>query len=254
MTGVIIQARMSSTRLPGKVLRQAAGRPLLSYLLERVRRMKKVDKILLATSTDATDDSLEAFASREGVELYRGSLNDVLDRYFQAAVQMGLTHVVRLTGDCPLIDPQICDRLVDFYDSSQVDYAALSPEFAEGLDCEVVSFEALALAHQRATLRSHREHVTLYVREHKDLFRQARLSNAEDESRYRVTVDDPEDFAVVGEIIERLHDVDGCFSAAWPEVRAFLDRHPGVMALNAHIERNAGLKKSLADEGRADAV
>ena len=251
MIGAIIQARMSSTRLPGKVLREICGQPLLAYLIKRVKLSKKIECIVLATSSDREDDPIAACASLLGVHVYRGSLENVLDRFYQAAQTHKIEHAVRITGDCPVIDPAICDRLIERYQGSKADYAGLSPAFAEGLDCEVISFPALVQANRDSKNRSDKEHVTLYVRNHPDIFRMTQLENQEDESRYRVTVDNAEDFDVVSGIITHFMEKTGDFTALWPQIRIFLDKHPDLLKKNAHIERNAGLKRSLMADGTA---
>ncbi len=251
MIGAVIQARMNSSRLPGKVLRKVAGRPLLEFLLERLAASQRIEKIVLATSLEHDDNEIAACGGSFGVPVYRGSQEDVLDRFYQAAQKHDMEHVVRLTGDCPLIDPGICDRLIDFYLDRKVDYAALSPGFAEGLDCEVVSFAALARSHREAELRSEREHVTLYVRNHPEFFSSLRLENNVDDSRFRVTVDDPEDLEVVSAVISHFAALSGRCDAPWQQVKAFLAQHPHIAAINAHIERNEGLRISLANDGKA---
>lgn len=245
MLGAIIQARMSSTRLPGKVMKEVAGKPLLFYLHERLRLSQQIKTIVLATSQANKDDGIADWARSMGILLYRGDLEDVLGRYYFAAKEYGLDHVIRITGDCPLIDPTICDRLIDFYKKSDADYAQLSPRFAEGLDCEVVSFAALKKSDREARLPSERAHVTLYVRNHPQKFRCAMLENGSDESRYRVTIDNFEDFEVVSSIISSFSKNGTPFTALWPAIREFLDKNPELMKKNAHIVRNEGLQKSL---------
>jgi len=247
--GAIVQARMSSVRLPGKVLCEVSGRPLLAFLLERVACSKMIGKVVLATSEDRQDDPVAFCAESLGFSVYRGSLEDVLDRFYQTATAHGLEHVVRITGDCPLIDPEICDRLIDLYFSGNFDYARTAPSFAEGLDCEILSYEALSKAHAQAKLRSEREHVTLYVRNHPEMFRAVELVNASDEGHYRVTVDNPEDLEVMRELVTHFVGLRGALTVSWPQVRAFLDKHPGTARKNSHLERNEGLKKSLMNDG-----
>ncbi len=245
MIGAIIQARMSSDRLPGKVMKQVAGQPLLFYLVTRLRQSKRIQTIILATSVEYADDPIVTWAISNGITTYRGSLNDVLDRYYCVAKIYGLKHVVRITGDCPLVDPEICDRLIELYLNSSADYARLSTKFAEGLDCEVISFDALEASHQNAKVMSEREHVTLYARNQPKKFRSVTLDNIADDSRYRITVDNEEDFEVVSTIMNDFLNHAGNLTISWPAIRKYADNNPDLMKRNVHIERNEGLKKSL---------
>ncbi|MCB9673214.1 MAG: glycosyltransferase family protein, partial [Alphaproteobacteria bacterium] len=169
-TVALVQARMSSTRLPGKVLLEIAGVPALLLVIERVRRARHVDEVVVLTSDDPSDDALAAFCADRGVRCHRGSLDDVLDRYRSAVEVLRPTTVVRITGDCPLLDPNVLDLVIERYrqHSPGVRYATncSPPTFPDGLDCEVMDAEALLEAARTATLRFDREHVTPYVRKH----------------------------------------------------------------------------------------
>lgn len=245
----IIQARMSSTRLPGKVLMPVMGRPLLSYLLERAKRIRGLDNIVVATTTAAVDDPIVGVAEAAGVDVARGSESDVLDRYYRAAVAAEAAHVMRLTADCPLLDPLVCEQVLARYSSERADYCHTSPRFAEGLDCEVFSMELLRQAWQRACLKSEREHVTLYLHNHRADYHMIQLDQDRDDSAYRITVDEPADFEVVSAVLTALYPVFGA-NLDLQAVLTFLAEHPDIHARNARIERNAGLRKSL----EADAV
>lgn len=245
MLGAIIQARMSSSRLPGKVLKEVNGQPILFYLWKRLCLSTEIKKIVLATSKDSSDDCIAAWAKSNGILLYRGNLEDVLDRYYFAAKENNLDDVMRITADCPLIDSAICDQLIRFYKKSCADYAQLSPRFAEGLDCEVISFSALEKSKKEARLPSERAHVTLYARNHPKEFRCVILENSSDDSRYRITVDNPEDFEVVSSILSHFLKNGTLVTAFWPALREFLDQNPALMKKNACITRNEGLQKSL---------
>ena len=166
----IVQARMGSTRLPGKVLKEVCGKSLIEILLNRLSRSKKIDKIILATSEKPENDLLAETVEKLGFEVFRGNDKDVLNRYYQAAKQQHPDIVVRVTGDCPLIDPNICDRLFQAFLDQRVDYAELSPDFAEGADCEILTFKALEEAYHNAVMKSEREHVTLYINNHHNYY------------------------------------------------------------------------------------
>lgn len=242
----IIQARMGATRLPGKVLLPVLGRPLLAYLVERLGRCRSLTEIVLATTDQDRDDPVAEFARSSGVRLFRGSEADVLDRYYQAAAQVRAEQVMRITADCPLLDPMVCDRVVAEHEAAGADYSGSDPSFAEGLDCEVVSFQALERSWREAQLKSEREHVTLHVRNHPERFHCHAVRNATDHSGYRVTVDNPEDYLVVKAVLEALYPARPTFGFA--EVKEFLDAHPEIFELNCAIVRNEGLVKSLRED------
>ena len=238
---------MTSTRLPGKVLMEVMGRPLLSYQIERLRFSNRIDEIIIATTTNKEDDPVAKLAQKEGLIVYRGSEDDVLDRYYQAAKECGAEHIMRLTGDCPLIDPVICDLVIDSYLRSEVDFVHTGPTFAEGLDCEVFSFGCLKLAWHSAKLRSEREHCTMYFHNHPEKVRKTTLANATDDSKYRFTVDELKDFSVVNAILENLYqNSEGHFGSS--EIKGFLDSNPEIFNLNKGIMRNEGLAKSLKED------
>ncbi len=243
----IIQARMGSTRLPGKVLKYSSGRPLLHHLLDRLRTVSPVDAVVVATTQLPEDDGLAELAASLGVTVTRGSVDDVLTRYVLAARQVDTRNIMRITADCPLLDPEICSRVWELHAESSADYTATGEDFAEGLDCEIITREALERSHREAVLASEREHVTLHARNHPESFRRAKLTNGRDDSRYRITVDEPADFEVVDAILRHLH-AEPSAGFGFDAVKAFLDAHPEVARMNADIVRNEGLLKSLAQD------
>lgn len=244
---VIIQARMGSTRLPGKVLMEVMGRPLMDWLADRLLLARRVDRVILATTTLAKDDALADWAVQRGLPLYRGSQDDVLDRYRRAAEEFGADHVIRITGDCPLLDPALVDRLVDAYFKTGADYACTGPDFCEGVDCEVFSRRALETAWKNGKLASEREHVTRYFRNNPEKFSVHILKNASNDSHYRFTVDEPEDFEVVRALLEALHGTAESYFTV-DAIKAHLDAHPDLAAVNSRIVRNQGLQRSLDAE------
>jgi spore coat polysaccharide biosynthesis protein SpsF len=248
MLAAIVQARMTSTRLPGKVLKEVMGRPLLWYLVERLRMVDNIEKIIIATTTNKEDNLIIKFCEKTELDYYRGSENDVLDRYYQTAKLFGVEHVMRITSDCPLIDPRICDRVIKEYLSSHADYVHTGPTFAEGVDCEILSFKALEKAWREAGLMSEREHITLYIHNHPELFRKITLTNKTNDSKYRFTVDEQEDFLVVKAMLEGLYK-ENSPPFTTEEIKDFLDTRQDIFMLNAHIVRNQGLLKSLKEDG-----
>ena len=243
----IIQARMTSTRLPGKVLMEVMDRPLLSYQIERLRFSKKIDEIIIATTTNKEDDPIVKIVHKEGLKAFRGSEDDVLDRYYQAAKENRAKHIMRLTADCPLIDPFICDLVIDRYLNSGGSYVHTGPSFAEGVDSEIFSFKNLKEAWEKARLRSEREHCTLFFHNHPENFEIITICNDTDDSKYRITVDRPEDFLVVKAIFEGLYNITNrCFGTG--DIKRFLDSYPSIFHLNSSVVRNEGLIKSLKED------
>jgi glutamate-1-semialdehyde 2,1-aminomutase len=247
---VILQARVSSSRLPGKVLKSILGRPMLARQIERVLQSRRIDQLVIATSTDPSDDDLENLCWQMNVSCFRGSLNDVLDRFYQAAKKWQPQHVVRLTGDCPLIDPEIIDAAVDFYLAGGYDYAAnaIQPTFPDGLDVEIFRFSILESAWKESILPSQREHVTPFIHQQPEQFRIGHYRNNVDLSHLRWTVDEPEDFDLVTRIYELLYPLNPEFRML--DVLALLRQRPELTAINQKYERNEGLQKSLNEDRR----
>ncbi len=249
MVTVIIQARMGSTRLPEKIFKKILAKPMLEYMIERVRRAKTIDKIIIATTTNSGDEKVVSLAKKLGLAIYRGSENDVLDRYYQAAKKFKSDIIVRLTGDCPLIDPFILDKVVSFFKKNKFDYASNThpPTFPDGMDVEVFSFKALEKAWREAKLSSEREHVTPYIIKRPRKFRIANVENTEDLSRLRLTVDEPEDLSMVSKLAEffsRQNKKD----FGLREIVDLWHENPSLFKSNQFIKRNEGYQKSLMED------
>lgn len=231
MTVAILQARMSSTRLPGKVMRPLLGRPMIERQLERLRRCETLERIIVATSREPSDDPLAAHLGGLDVDVYRGSLSDVLGRYIGAADACSVQgRVVRLTADCPLADPDVIDACVRLHASLGVDYVSnsLRRTYPHGLDVEAFSLEALRTAGRDSTEAYDREHVTPYIYRNPDRFRCADLVQPTDESRLRWTVDTPEDFVFVERVYAALYPRKPDFTS--DDVRALPFAHFGPEA------------------------
>jgi spore coat polysaccharide biosynthesis protein SpsF len=241
----VLQARMSSSRLPGKVLLPLLGEPMLGRQIERVRQARSLDELIVATSNDSSDDILVAECARIGVQCCRGSLPDVLDRYHRAIEPTLATIVVRLTGDCPLICPDILDAVVAFREQGGFDYVSnvREPSFPDGLDVEAMTRESLMRAWEQARLPSEREHVTPYIWKRPESFRIGSYTTSVDYSAHRWTVDEPRDFALVSAIYERLYPSNPNFRMA--DVLQLLDSEPALKKINAGIPANLGYLKSL---------
>jgi glutamate-1-semialdehyde 2,1-aminomutase len=231
---------MGSTRLPGKVMRPMGGVPMIGLLLERLGRASTLNRVVVATSADPGDDELAEYVERLGYAAFRGSEDDVLDRYYQAALRFGADAVVRVTGDCPLIDPAVVDEVVRKFRESGADYAAniSPPTYPDGLDTEAFTFGCLEAAWRDARAAAHREHVTPFIRE-SSLFDKINVAHETDCSDERWTVDEPDDFDVVEKVFayfEPRRDF------TWTEVLDLRRDHPDWFAGNQHIPRNEGLQ------------
>ncbi len=243
----IIQARRGSTRLPSKILLKAGGETLLEHQIRRLKLSKKINKIVVATTTHREDDTIEKLCRKVGAVVYRGSEEDVLDRFYQCArAYPNYSAIVRSTGDCPLIDPQVVDEVIAFFEKGQYDYASNVEKetFPDGMDIEVFKRAVLERSWRAAKMTSEREHVTLHMRR-KGKIKKGNLAAPYDFSHFRLTVDERADFEVVKFLIENTKLTDG-----YLEYISVLTKNPRVMLKNLHIIRNEGLLKSLRHDRR----
>ena len=233
----IVQARMGSSRFPGKVLASVGPKPMIDLLLDRLSTAQSVEQIVVATTTSQADDPLVAHLERRGVPVARGSEDDVLRRFVDALDAYPATHVVRITGDCPLIDPGLVDLVIRTAIEEGVDYASNSdpPTYPDGLDIEVMTAEALRLADLEATERHDREHVTPFIRDH-ERFRRLNVQGDEDVSSLRWTVDEPEDLAYIAAVVEHLEDP---VTAPWTEILTLVETDPALRRTSTP-QRNEG--------------
>ncbi|MBD3257708.1 NTP transferase domain-containing protein [candidate division GN15 bacterium] len=236
-TIIIVQARMTSSRLPGKVLKEVLGKPLLAYQLERLLSSRKADDIVLATTVNLTDQPLVDFCRSRGISFYRGSEQDVLARYYEAACGHDADVIVRVTSDCPLIDPRVVDRVIADYREGGADYVAniIERSYPRGMDCEVFSFEALAAAYREAAERPEREHVTPFIHRQPARFRLRNVAYSEDQSRHRWTVDTLDDFELMRCMLEALAGKMPDFTLE--DCLALIDENPEWEKINWHVEQ-----------------
>jgi len=244
----IIQARMASTRLPGKVLADIAGRSMLSHVVERAAAIDGVNEVAVATTTAPEDRAILEVASSFGARPFAGHPIDVLDRYYQAARESGADAVVRITADCPMIDPAESARVVSRFTCGNLDYATnlLPPTFPDGQDTEVVSFGALEDTWRVATLPSDREHVTTYIRTNPQRFRVGNVTNEPDLSHLRWTVDEPDDLEFIRAVFAALEPQPPGRFASMRAIVELLEQHPEVAALHPDHFRNEGWARSIA--------
>ena len=248
-TILITQARSGSTRLPGKVLKEISGKSLLQIHLDRLLNCKSVSEIIVATTTKNEDKIIYDSAIKWGFSAFRGSETDVLDRYYQAVKYKKPDWIVRVTSDCPLIDPELVDKVIELVQTSNKDYGAniIIENYPDGQDIEVFKFSALEAAWRNATLLSEREHVTPYIRNNSDylggkLFTSINYSCELDYSKIRMTVDESKDFELIAVLINDLGT-----DKTWLEYTNYIiDKD--LTTINGSIIRNLGLLKSLKND------
>lgn len=231
----VIQARMGSTRLPGKVLKDLCGEPMLSHIIRRVKQAPGIGKILIATSVSTEDAAIEVFANSVGIPCFRGSEGDVLDRFFCAAKAFGAGEddaIMRLTADNPLVDPAVLGELLAYFEASPYSYAAASG-YPLGLGAEVFNFRALEEASRLAQKPYEREHVTPYM--YRDPDKVGRLISPVNRSQYRFTVDTPEDFAFAETVYRALYH--GKHNFYLEDILTFLAKNPEVGEINQNVRQ-----------------
>ncbi len=234
----IIQARMGSTRLPGKVLMDLGGETVLARVVRRLRRAALIEEIVVATTSLTADHAIVRECEQLSVRVFRGEENDVLDRYYQAAQYIGAEGIVRITSDCPLIDPEITDNTIRAFLERRPDYASntLQRTYPRGLDTEVMTRDALECAWRGARLSYQRAHVTPYIYENPDRFCVLPVKCDADYSRHRWTLDTPEDLAFLRAVYDR---ADNDHSVSWRDVLALLEREPELVELNRDVMQKA---------------
>lgn len=248
-TVLITQARTGSTRLPGKVLMEVNQTPLLKIHLDRLKKSKRVNKIIVATTNNVEDDIIEKLSMKWGYEVFRGSENDVLDRFYQSVKNKNADWIVRVTSDCPLLDPDLVDEVVSFVQEKNMDYGsnAMIAQFPDGQDVEVFKFSSLEIAWKNAELLSEREHVTPYIISNSngkgnDFFSAINYPCISDYSKIRMTVDEVEDFNLIEILIKKLG-----IRKSWIDYTNYvIDNDLGK--INNNIIRNEGLLKSLKND------
>ncbi len=240
-----IQARCSSSRFPQKVLKPLSNQPMILFQIERVQRASFIDQIVLLTSTDVSDNPLEQLCQENDILYFRGSLDNVIERFYKAQLQFPCNHIVRLTGDCPLIDPILIDQVIETHLQQQNDYTSncLEPTYPDGLDVEIFTANALNKAMKNAYLFSEKEHVTPFIYKHPEQFKVQTIYNQSNESHYRLTVDHPKDYIFIQKIVAKLQANNMHFGFA--EILKLLKSEPKLSSEQAHYARNEGYQYSL---------
>jgi spore coat polysaccharide biosynthesis protein SpsF len=244
----IIQARKSSTRLPSKVLLDLEGKSVLEHVIFRLQRCKLAGELIVATTVNREDLQIVKRCAEIGIGVYCGCEEDPLERYYQAAGLFGGSHIIRIKADCPLIDPEIVDDAIRLHLESGADYTGntLKRTYPIGQDVEILTYATLKRVWQNASLFSEREHITLYIPKHPDIFNIEHLEYAENLSGKRWTMDYPEDYELIRVIFKNLYPKDPAFGMR--DVLDFLSRNPTLESLNSHISNDVGVQKSMHND------
>ena len=240
-----IQARMSSTRLPGKVLKLINGKPVLWHVVSRLQFSKNLTKIVVLTSTDKSDDEIYDYCSKQNFLCFRGELDDVLKRFYDASIFYKSDNVVRITADCPLIDPIIVDEIIDIHTTDSNDYTYLFGEFPDGLDCSIFSNKCLKESHLLAKKNYEREHISQFVEKNESNYKIGQLRKFSGKNHIRITLDEPSDFLLIKIVFEKFKNKN---FFDFINIIKFLESNPDLLNINSNIIRNEGLLKSLNKE------
>jgi len=248
----IIQARVGSTRLPGKVLIKVGEKPIIEHVYNRVSKASLIDEIFIATSINKENLPLVKYCSENNIRVFIGSENDVLDRFYQLAKLLNPNHIVRITADCPMIDHEVIDMVIKKHLDTKADYTsnALNQTYPDGLDVEIFKFEVLQKAWEEARLESEREHVTSFIYKNKSFFTIQSIDSRINYGNYRLTVDNPEDLKLFQTLYKNLYIKDPCFGLQ--SILDFIKDNPFVTEINKNILRNEGYTKSLANDKQID--
>ena len=235
---IIAQARMASTRLPGKVMKIVCGKPLLEHFINRLKRVKSADQIVIATTVNETEDIIVDLCKKLDISYYRGSEEDVLGRYYEAAVEYGGDIIIRITSDCPVIDPEVVDYLINFYTNNieKYDYVSntLKRTYPQGMDSEIISFDILKEAHLNAYDPFDREHVTPFFISRPSRYRLHNIEHSTNLSHYRLTIDTSEDLDLVKKIFKELFFTNHKFTMR--DILSVMEANPDWIKINSHVK------------------
>jgi len=243
-TIAIIQARLGSTRLPGKVLLEVEGKPILLHIINRLKRVKKLDEVIVATSNLKINSKIISFCEKNNIKYYAGSEDNVLDRFYNAALVYKPKNVIRITGDCPLLDSNLINELINYYEKNNYDYCGIATgagvankkgifRYPDGLDAEIFKFSVLEKAYKNAISKLHLEHVTPYIWENHKLFNLGVLYSDKDYSNFRWTLDNIEDFKLIKWIYSKLYQKNNYFNMF--DIIKLLEKNKEVLKQNNHL-------------------
>jgi len=243
-TVIILQARTGSKRYPNKVLAKIEGKSMIWHIINRLKKVKNAEKIILATTNYSEDDKLIKIANTNGIFSFRGPKNNVLKRFFQCASIFEANTIIRITGDCPLVDPKLIDKMIYFFNSHNYDYVSntIEPTFPDGLDIEIFSFSTLQKLLKKSKLKSEKEHVTSYLMKHQKQFKIYNYQNKTNLSHIRLTVDEKQDIKLIRKIYSQMKPLL-IFSST--HVLKLLKNQPNLLEINKNLNRNQGYTNSL---------
>ena len=241
---VIVQARTGSKRLPKKILKKILNKPMIWYVLKRIKKIKRIEQIVIATTIEREDDVIIKIVKENKISLFRGESSDVLDRFYNCAKKFDADPIIRITSDCPLIDPFLVDEILEFYLNHNFDYVSntIEPTYPDGLDVEIFSFKTLENAAMNAKMKSEREHVSSHIKNHPKKFSLHNFRNEEDFSIHRWTVDEKEDLVFVRKIYNKMKPK---IIFRYQDVLQILSDFPDLLKINKNFKRNEGYRKSL---------
>ncbi len=246
---IIVQARVTSNRLKNKVLKKINGKTIIEIMISRLKLSKFYKSIIVAIPKNKKNSKLYKFLKKKGINVQTGQENNVLDRYYQIAKKNKIKNIIRLTSDCPLIDYKIIDRLSQRFFKNKLNHISTSSSFAEGLDCEMFDFNTLKKIHKKAKLKSEKEHVTLFIRNNKKMFKSEKLKSKFDQSKYRFTLDEKNDLTVIKKIIQKFPQITKSKYVSSEKIINFLKKNKKIYKINSNIIRNEGLLKSYKKDG-----
>lgn len=244
---IIIQARLGSTRFPKKIIKLIQQKPIIWHVINRLKTIPKIDKIVLATTIKKEDSVLIKIAKQNNIDYFQGKTNNVLNRYYECAKKFDADVIIRITSDCPLIDPKLIQKMLNFYLNHNCDYLSntLKPTFPDGLDVEIFSFETLKKAHKLSNLKSELEHVTPYIKKNPKKFQLFNYENKTDLSNIRLTVDETKDLILIRYIFKKLKPK---IIFSLDEILKVISNEPKLLQINQHIQRDYGYLKSLKND------
>jgi len=242
---IIIQARLASSRLPNKILKKIKNKTIIEIMMLRLKKFRYYKNIIIAIPNTKKNNTLNNFLKKKGFNVERGSETNVLMRFYNIARKYKMKNIMRLTGDCPLIDFKICNNLIKIFFREKLDYISTGSKFADGLDCEVFNFKSLEKSYQKSKSKTEKEHVTIYIRKNKKKFKLRTYENNKDNSKIRLTIDKKEDLEFLKKIVNKFQKIlDGKYVGS-NHIINFINKNKNIYKINSHIVRNQRLELHL---------
>ena len=235
---IIIQARITSSRFPNKILKKIKNKTIVEIMMLRLKKFKYYKNIIIAIPNTKKNNKLNIFLKKKGFKVERGSEKNVLKRFYNIAKKYKIKNIMRLTSDCPLIDYKICNNLINTFFSKNLDYIATGKKFANGLDCEIFNFKSLELSFKKSKSNNDKEHVTTYIKRNKTKFKFKTYENNKDDSKIRLTIDRAEDLKFLEKIISRFKKILNGRYISSKHIIDFINKNKNIYKINSHIKRN----------------